>query len=149
MVLQKKFNKNKLISHRGNLVGPSKNENDPEYILESLNHCDFTEVDIWLKDQTIYLGHDEPQYIVEHKFVDNNRLIFHAKNLTAFEYCLHNNFHCFWHDTDDYTLTSQNYIWTYPGKQVSVQYKSIIVDNSPDWRRKNYNCYAVCTDHVK
>lgn len=138
-----------LISHRGNLAGPSKNENDPEYILESFNHCDFTEVDIWLKNQTIYLGHDEPQYIVEHKFIANNRLIFHAKNLKAFEYCLDNNFHCFWHDTDDYTLTSQNYIWTYPGKQVSIQHKSIIVDNSPSWKSKHYRCYGVCTDYVK
>ncbi len=138
-----------LISHRGNLTGPSKNENDPEYILESLNYCNFTEVDIWVKNQTIYLGHDDPQYIVEHEFLADDRLIFHAKNLKAFEYCLHNDLHCFWHNVDDYTLTSQNYIWTYPGKQVSAQYKSIIVDNSSDWRGKNYNCYGVCTDYIK
>ena len=24
--------------------------------------------------------------------------------------------HCFWHENDDYALTSKNWIWAYPGK---------------------------------
>ena len=25
---------------------------------------------------------------------------------------------CFWHQSDDYTLTSKGYIWTYPNKKI-------------------------------
>ena len=28
---------------------------------------------------------------------------------------LENDIHCFFHDTDKYTLTSRNYIWAFPG----------------------------------
>ncbi len=27
-----------------------------------------------------------------------------------------NKIHCFWHETDAVTITSNGYIWTYPGK---------------------------------
>ena len=60
-------------------------------------------------------------------------------------------FHYFWHQEDDFTLTSKNYIWTYPGKPYTP--KSIIVmpeDNLKlfDFNQiKEYDVYGVCTDY--
>lgn len=42
---------------------------------------------------------------------------------------------CFWHQEDDYALTSSGYIWTYPDKLLTD--KSIIVDTTERWRERN------------
>ena len=60
--------------------------------------------------------------------------------------------HYFWHQEDNFTLTSKNYIWTYPGKTYTP--KSIIV--MPEWNKnidefvdlRAYDCYGICSDYV-
>jgi hypothetical protein len=59
---------------------------------------------------------------------------------------LKQNINCFWHQEDDFTLTSSGFIWTYPNKNVLDN--SIIVDNDPKWKEKNYKCYGVCSDYI-
>ena len=135
-----------IISHRGNLQGPQPElENNPEHIKEVLKkyHC---EVDVWKKGDWFFLGHDQGQYCVYEDFFKHPRLWCHAKNLEAFEWLLKKKVKCFYHNTDDYTLTSNGYIWTFPDKPVSK--KCIIVDKSKDWKKKNYNCHGVCVDYV-
>jgi hypothetical protein len=39
--------------------------------------------------------------------------------LEALKAMVKEDIHCFWHQNDDYTLTSEGYIWTYPNKQVT------------------------------
>ena len=45
-----------LIAHRGNMDGPNPpQENDPSYILHTLE-CGFhVEIDLWIKDNILYL----------------------------------------------------------------------------------------------
>lgn len=118
-----------LIAHRGNIEGPCPElENKPEYILGVLYsyswaHC---ETDVWWIGGEFVLGHDKPQYKVDEEFLANARLWCHAKNQSALVKMLKNPLiHCFWHQEDDCTLTSRGYIWTYPGKSLSM--KSICV----------------------
>jgi hypothetical protein len=48
-----------LISHRGNINGiESNNENNPEYIQKALDLVYNVEVDLRIKDNKLYLGHD-------------------------------------------------------------------------------------------
>jgi hypothetical protein len=145
----------KLISHRGNINGPNPlEENNPEYIDFALKLCYDVEIDLRLENNKFYLGHDESQYyvpmiwLVERK--DN--LWIHCKDLD----CLNNfsnspiDFNYFWHQEDDYTLTSKNFIWTYPGKE----YKSKSVIVMPEWDNMSYDalrnveCYGICSDYV-
>lgn len=134
-----------IISHRGNTEGhDSKTANCPDHIskvLETGLHC---EVDVWKIKDKYFLGHDESGYDINLNFLKNDKLWCHAKNLESLQGMLDNNIHCFWHQTDDYTLTSKGYIWTFPEKEVCG--RSVIVHKGPDWRDK-YNCYAVCTDY--
>ena len=103
-------------------------------------------LDVWVNKEGIFLGHDNPNYKVDRDFFYNQRLWCHAKNLEALEYLLSINTKCFYHNIDDYTLTSNGLIWTYPGENVNN--KSIIVDLSKDWNTKNYNCFGVCVDYI-
>jgi hypothetical protein len=135
----------KLISHRGNLLGKSKYENDPNQVESVLHMGHDCEIDFWFVNNKYYLGHDEPVYEVKRSFLQQKGLWIHCKNLEALEQ-IPSKTNYFWHQNDDFTLTSKGYIWTFPEKNVGK--KSIIVDNSSDWREKKYNCFAVCSDYI-
>jgi len=138
-----------LIAHRGNFKGPNKKmENNPEYILKTIQKGYHCEVDVWYDGEQWYLGHDDPRYEVELEFLKNDKLWCHAKNLQALERLLKNNIHCFWHQEDDYTITNKGVIWTYPGKALT--------DNSicvmPEEVNKDIdvsNCLGVCSDFIE
>jgi hypothetical protein len=136
----------KIISHRGNLIGPCDLENHPTRIQELLNEKIECEIDVWSMNQKFYLGHDFAKYEVDFTFLQQSGLWCHAKNLDALNIMLDKKINCFWHQTDDFTLTSSGFIWTFPNKNITS--KSIIVDTSPEWRNKNYDCYGVCADYI-
>jgi hypothetical protein len=137
-----------VISHRGNINGANQFlENNPEHIIDLLNSNIQVEIDVWFDNNLLMLGHDKPQYIINHNFLQRNGLWCHAKNLDALFYMLKNNIkNYFWHQEDDFTLTSSKYIWTFPNKKITN--KSIIVDLDRDWKLKNYNCFGVCVDFL-
>jgi len=116
-----------LISHRGNIDGPNpKNENKPSYILDAIVKGYEVEVDFWFSNNKFYLGHDEPQYDIPIEWLENNyrKLWIHCKNVDAISK-LHEldrggfYLNYFWHENDKVTLTSQGYIWAYPGVKCS------------------------------
>lgn len=146
----------KIIAHRANLNGPNPlRENSPEYIEEALSQGFDVEIDVRYdnKDKCFYLGHDEPQYVVSLYWLSQYRknLWVHCKNLEALSEFSKTAFNYFWHQQDDFTLTSKNYIWTYPGKPYTKS--SVIV--MPEWTNLNWNtlrtvsCYGICTDYVE
>ena len=111
----------KLISHRGNLEGKINDlENKPDYILDALNKGFEVEVDIWYHKKKLYLGHDEPLYKTDLLFLGDNRLWCHAKNREALEHLLQYEVRTFWHQEDDYTITSDKIIWQFPTKNQKV-----------------------------
>ena len=135
-----------LISHRGNINGRDPNkENSIDYILKAIDLGYNVEIDVWFVNNSFYLGHDKPQYKVNHDFLINEKLWCHAKNINALiemsKYCIH----YFWHDKDDFTLTSKNYIWAYPSRNINK--KTIIV--LPEIHNVNFfECKGVCSDYI-
>lgn len=143
----------KIISHRANTHGPSDQENSISSINNALSLGYDVEVDVWLIDGQIMLGHDGPQYALDRPLVDRIGANgwFHCKNLEALNYFKNNltNFNYFWHQMDDYTITSNGYFWTYPGKKISNN--SIIVlpelinqEELEDMLKQNP--FGICTD---
>ena len=60
------------ISHRGNLEGPIRSEeNKIDYINDAINQNFDVEIDVWFKNNNFYLGHDEPQYKIPLEFLKN------------------------------------------------------------------------------
>lgn len=149
----------KLIAHRGNVNGPDPSkENNPEYIEQAISQGFDVEIDINYStlDKSLYLGHDEPTYKVSWYWLSSfqDKLWVHCKNIEAlyqFSYGT-NGFNYFWHQEDKHTLTSKNYIWTYPGEAYTP--RSIIV--MPEWNKnldefvdlRAYDCYGICSDYV-
>ncbi len=108
----------KIISHRGNLNGPNKNlENRLDTIEKAIQLGFDVEVDIWLIENQLYLGHNKPQYKVDKETLSTYKenLWIHCKNLESLSFLENEqDFHYFWHEKDKYTLTSKNFIWSYP-----------------------------------
>ena len=134
------------ISHRGNLNGPDiKQENKPDYIQKALSKGFDVEVDVRIYKNKFFLGHDKPQYEVKSNFLLNKKIWCHAKNVYAFKKLKSIGAIYFWHQNDDYTLTSKNYFWTYPGKK--------LIDDSicvlPELANYNkINCKGICSDYI-
>ena len=136
------------ISHRGNINGKNILENDPNYIRDTIGKGFNVEADIWFKNGQLFLGHDYPQYPIDINFLKNDNLWCHAKNLQALQIMLIKNIHCFWHQEDDYTLTSRGYIWTYPSKPICK--KSIIVCKNLKETQyyANMDIAGICSNYV-
>ena len=142
----------KIIAHRGNLHGPSsKTENSPNAVDECIKLGIDVEIDLWCINEELFLGHDEPTYPIEFRWLRDriSHLWIHCKNLESLDSLSKSSydFNFFWHQEDDFTLTSHKYIWTYPGKLVTE--KSVIVDKDcTDNRELIGNCYGICTDYA-
>ena len=150
----------KLIAHRGNISGQeSDKENSPDYIDNCIDLG--YDVEIYIRydplTQLFWLGHDKPQYEVSREWIDNRNsyLWIHCKDIiTLREFTKYENagYEYFWHDQDDFTLTSNNYIWTFPGKPCTP--RSIMV--MPEWNTEisdlndlgATDCYGICSDYV-
>lgn len=139
------------IAHRGNTKGPSENENNPINLIVAISLGFDIEVDIWMSIDGIYLGHDSPQYAIDETFLEDikEHAWFHCKNIEALGYFVNNmpDAKYFWHQEDDHTLTSNGYIWTYPGKTVTN--KSIVVLTEPADLSIYKDAYGVCTDYLE
>lgn len=136
------------ISHRGNLYGPEpERENHPDYIDAALDLGFDVEIDVWFVDGELYLGHDVGLYPVPKDYLSNQKLWFHCKNVSALDFFkTKDKVKYFWHQTDDYTLTSNRKIWTYPGKLLMLG--SIAVLPEQAYKGNLWGCHAICTDFV-
>lgn len=120
------------VSHRGNLKGPNPTEeNSPTYIKQALSKRFDVEIDLWVFEGVYYLGHDDPQYKINATFLldFSNDLWIHCKNLEALSsiYRLNkldhrNQLHYFWHEKDRYSMTSHDWVISYPGKDAFTPY---------------------------
>jgi len=140
----------KLIAHRGLTQGPDANlENLPGQILSSLQAGYDCEIDVSYIDGKWMLGHDTPDFEVPFEFLEQPGLWIHAKNLKALYQLNKTNLVYFWHQEDEFTLTSNGYIWTYPGRILTDKSIMLLPEwNNPRLENLDLNCYAICSDYV-
>lgn len=144
------------IAHRGLIDGPDKKlENHPNQIRQSLDAGYDCEIDFWCLEfpshRRYYLGHDRPDYEVEWDFFHQSGLWIHAKNVAALYVLTQSDkkLNYFWHQEDDFTLTSNGYLWTYPGKQLTDRSICVLPERfTPNLTEFNENCFGVCSKYV-
>lgn len=148
----------RLISHRGNITGPNPDfENSPAAISNALSHGYDVEIDLWFQNGIIYLGHDRPTFILLYQEMENMKhdsLWWHAKNIEGLVFLSNFNsvwkpINYFWHQADYYTLTSKNFIWTYPSKELTPMSICVHPENTCYTKENIPECYGVCSDFIK
>jgi len=140
-----KNNNTIIISHRGYENGEDNLlENNPMQIQKMLYNNIQVEIDVFYRENNFFLGHDEPKYQIDINFLKQKGLWCHAKNLESFEKMLENNIHCFWHQQDDFALTSKGFIWTYPNKGLTNISICVLNDQI---LKEIPKCFGICTDY--
>jgi hypothetical protein len=142
------------IAHRGNLEGPiPESENNPEYIDYALYYGFEAEIDLRVVNGLFYLGHDEPQYRIDLGWLEErkHKLWIHCKNAEALEKCIDNDLHCFFHNTDDYTITSGGFVWAYPGKPRASERCILVMPELNHGTKflKGYGYSGICSDYIE
>ena len=138
-----------LISHRGNLNGKEKNENSPTLINKRLNENFNVEIDVWYENNQFYLGHDNPEYRIDINFLMTLNLWIHCKNSNALsEIGKYKNINYFYHNIDNYTLTSKGYIWVFPGKEL-INNSIAVLPEITEYSDEDLKiCYGICSDNI-
>ena len=163
----------KIIAHRANLGGPNPDvENNPDQIDKCIDQGYDVEIDLRIDEstKTLWLGHDTPDYKVTWYWLAQRlrNLWIHCKDyntlveLSSHDTSKDNGFdipaggcNFFWHQEDEYTLTSNNIIWAYPGKPDNLKTSKLLntVLVMPEWNKidweslKLLRCYGICTDY--
>ena len=136
----------KYISHRGFVNGFDRSiENNPNQILSLINKQIDIEIDVRYFNGSFYLGHDEPIFKIETHFLENEYLWCHAKTYETLEMMAKTKCHYFWHQDDDYTITSKGFVWVYPGKPLIKNSICVL----PEKFNQDYSsCHGICTDFI-
>jgi hypothetical protein len=137
------------ISHRGNINGRFESyENEPNYIDKAIDERFDVEVDVWYVGGVFYLGHDAPMYGLDFDWLNKRRyhLWIHCKNTEALSFFNSTKFHYFWHENDTATLTSQGFIWAFPGKQPINDSIAVMPEIHNDDVSK---CLGICSDYIQ
>ena len=136
-----------LISHRGNINGIQVDkENNPEYIYDAINKGFDVEIDVRYENDKFFLGHDFSQFEISKEFLLNKKIWCHAKTNEALSALQEIKAHFFWHEEDDYTITSKGYIWTYPGKKLLPKSICVLPEKAS---YKEINCLGICSDFIE
>lgn len=140
----------KFISHRGNLEKKIKHEENTKDKIQYCISLGFdVEIDIWSIDEDLYLGHDLPEQKIDLKFLEQNNqyLWIHCKNIDSLQK-LKYHFNCFWHQEDDYTLTSDGNIWVYPGRKLIKDSIAVMPEITNYSLQDLQMCYGICSDNI-
>lgn len=139
----------KIISHRGNIRGliPDK-ENRPSYIDCAIGNGYDVEIDIRSVGGELWLGHDKPQYKVDHNWLNMRKdyLWLHCKNIEAAIEC--RDYQSFCHSEDPFVYTTNGKIWLHD-LSVKIDDNTIIPLISLNDISKSLSGvpYAICTDY--
>jgi hypothetical protein len=143
-----------IISHRANINGiEEQRENNPYYIDECIKLGFDVEIDLRVKNNQLYLGHDFAQYEVSLDWLlqRKDNLWVHIKEYDALtkilDYKEQIRFFC--HESDKYTLLSNGFVWCHD--LTNIMNKNCIIpllsyEQVIDYNQKSF--YAVCTDYV-
>jgi len=143
------------IAHRGNTAGPKPElENSPSYIDKAISEGFYAEIDVRkgnMLDEFI-MGHDHGEHKLSIEWLEERRehLYIHAKDLATYTYFLsRDGWTVFWHQADDYTLTSSGYIWAYPGSSLNEKTICVMPENVLYSKQDLEKCAGICSDHVR
>lgn len=138
-----------LIAHRGNIHEKNLDmENRPIQVEKCALLGYDIELDLRVECGRLFLGHDTPDYEVSLNWMESlsDILWVHCKNHEALDFMAGSEFNYFWHDTDDYTITSKGFIWVYPGKKIIKNCVAVMPESWTD--SKNLSCLGLCSDRI-
>lgn len=151
----------RLIAHRGLIYGPSTElENTIQQIDKALSFKFDVEIDLWYHNWKgtefkWWLGHDGPQIEISIDYLKSlplDKVWIHAKDITTLAQLVKETWpiHYFFHENDPVVLTSSNYLWTYPGKQLTDKSIMLLPEKTGMTHIEMFanTVHGICSDYV-
>lgn len=140
-------------AHRGNLFGPKPElENTMEYIDQAIKFGFKVEVDVWLEDNNLYLGHDNPEQLItfDYLFSRTDDLLVHAKNVEAFIYLSsRTKLNVFFHTYEQVVMSSNGNLIFHPEHYPLVNVPPDAIFSMPEYGNIKLPSYRnVITDYA-
>lgn len=143
----------RFICHRGNLEHKElATENSPSLLDKRIADGYDVELDVWYKDDQLFLGHDAPEHPITFEWLmQSSKKYIHTKNAETLEYLLLRcgkegyNPNIFYHTNDHYSLTTRNHIIVLPGQEILTGSVNMMPEMSPVLKDSS-RAYAVCSD---
>jgi hypothetical protein len=142
----------KLISHRGNINGCIPElENTKGYIDMAIVNGYDVEIDVWYWKDNFWLGHDEPQYLVDNLWLikRNDNLWIHCKNFDALSRLLDYSLKLFYHEKEDYTIISNKLIWAHDISNVNEKCIIPLLSKEDVKKWTPTDVYGICSDYIE
>ena len=137
------------IAHRGNIKGKQpKYENRQKYCEEAIDEGYNVEIDVYWYEDIFWTGHDRPQYRVKTDFLKRKEVWCHAKDIQVLCELQKIEAHCFFHQKDDVTLTSQGYLWTYPTYPLTEKSICVLPEIQRISKTDYSKCAGICSDYI-
>lgn len=142
------------ISHRGNLDGRIiELENNKSYIEKAIKDGYDVEIDIRFKNNSLWLGHDEPQEEISIDWLieNSNKLWIHCKDLNSIMFIRKSNLtqlNYFGHSLDSFVLTSKGFLFCLPSNDLDKNCV-LVMPEFFDFIPTNNNMHGVLTDYAK
>ena len=138
------------ILHRGLCNGPDKHlENNEQHIKMQIANGWDVEIDIWKIGNDWILGHDAPlTKLVDISILESKHVWVHCKNLEALKAAHESTkMHYFTHNIDPATLTSQNWMWCFPGHHIGRGSVCVMPERTGLGISEICMAGAVCSDY--
>ena len=139
-----------IISHRGNLTGPSPELENTVASVEMAANFFKVEIDIRKLNGEYFLGHDEPERKVSLQWLNyyRDKLFLHCKNADAYECDRLQDFHRFMHENEDTVTCSRGNVLKHPNfKPLPNSYNMMPENSEQETLQTVLKSSAVCTDY--
>jgi hypothetical protein len=141
-----------LISHRGNINGVNPHqENHPNFIEKAINQGYDVEIDIRFDKESLWLGHDKPQYPTTIEWLRDRKksLWIHCKDFASLAILLPLDLRIFYHQKEDYTIISDKHIWAHNLQVLDSQCIIPLLSKKEIEKWTPQPIYGVCSDYIQ
>jgi len=140
------------ILHRGLKDGPNPGlENQESNLKQRIQEGWDVELDLWFKEGSLWLGHDAPESLLtDLTLLSCPKAWIHCKNIEMLAYMTEKRPGApfFSHDTDPAVLTSNGYIWCYPGIQAGSTSILVMPERVPEMAIDYSSIAGICSDYT-
>lgn len=146
----------KLIAHRGNINGKNpERENTESYIVNAINASYYVEIDLWVVNNNLYLGHDDPVNKISMDFLREHasHLFIHCRDLKTLEFLSNHEdaskFRYFYHTVEPAVMTNHGEIIMHSHANMCIKnsiYMLPEILGIEDVYLKN--CSGICSDVI-